>query len=268
MYTKAVEFIKSKISVTPQIGLILGSGLGGLAERMDAPQALDYKDIPGFLSSTAPGHAGRLVFGSLSGRPVVCMQGRFHLYEGYDVKDIVFPIRVMKLLGVETLILTNAAGGINIDYNVGDLMVINDHINFTGENPLVGANDPIFGTRFPDMSKAYDPALRELVKEAVCGVDIRLREGVYLACKGPSYETPAEIRAFRIWGADAVGMSTVPEVIAANHCGMKVLALSLITNMAAGVLDKPLTEQEVIEIGNKKSGELQKLVRNLLEIVQ
>ena len=267
MYSKAVDFIKSKITVQPRIGLILGSGLGGVSERIEEPQALDYKDIPGFLSSTAPGHEGRLIFGRLSGKPVVCMQGRFHLYEGYDVKDIVFPIRVMKLLGVETLIITNAAGGINTDYNVGDLMIVGDHINFMGENPLVGANEQAFGTRFPDMSKAYDPALRELVKEAVDGVDIRLREGVYLACKGPSYETPAEIRAFRIWGADAVGMSTVPEVIAAVHYGVKVLALSLITNMAAGVLDKPLSEQEVIEIGSNKSGELQKLIRNLVELL-
>jgi purine-nucleoside phosphorylase len=221
-------------------------------------------DIPGFARSTAPGHKGRLVFGTLSGKTVVCMQGRFHYYEGYSMQDIVFPIRVLKLLGIKALIITNAAGGVNTSFSVGDLMLITDHINFLGINPLIGPNAEEFGPRFCDMGKTYTPALRELAKKAASVCGLTLKEGVYIACTGPSYETPAEIRAFRTLGADAVGMSTVPEAITASHCSLPVLAISLITNMAAGVLDQTLSGEEVIEIGNKKAGELQALVKEVV----
>lgn len=264
MYNKAADYIKLKVTAQPKIGIILGSGLGGLADIVENAQAIDYADIPGFSHSTAPGHKGRLVFGELSGKSVVCMQGRFHFYEGYSMSEVVFPVRVMKKLGVELLIVTNAAGGINFDYNVGDLMIIKDHINFMGTNPLIGNNADEFGARFPDMSKTYTPELREAALNAARCCGMTAHEGVYLSCTGPSYETPAEIRAFRVLGADAVGMSTVPEVITAAHCGMKVLAFSLITNMAAGVLDKPLDGAEVIEIGRRKSKELQNLVKKCL----
>lgn len=261
---EAAAYIRKSISVRPLVGIILGSGLGGISEKIEDRQELPYPEIPYFARSTAPGHKGQLVGGTLSGVPVICMQGRLHYYEGHDMQDIIFPIRVMQLLGVQTLIVTNAAGGINLSYQVGDLMLIEDHINLMGRNPLIGANDTHFGPRFCDMTYTYTPALRNLADAAAERLGITLQHGVYLACTGPSYETPAEIRAFRILGADAVGMSTVPEVIAASHCGMKVLAFSLITNMAAGVLDQPLTEEEVIEIGKSKGKTLQSLIMEIL----
>ena len=264
MPKKAAEFIKSKITQEAQIGLILGSGLGSLADKLENADFIAYEDIPGFPKSTAPGHKGRLVFGRLSGKNLVCMQGRFHFYEGYSMEEIALPIRTLKLLGIESLIITNAAGGVNTSFEVGDLMLIKDHINMMGTNPLIGPNADDFGERFPDMSKSYTPALRELAKKAAAKLGMSLHEGVYCACTGPSYETPAEIRAFRILGADTVGMSTVPEVIVAGHCGLPVLAISLVTNMAAGVLDQPLSGDEVIEIGNKKSAELQALVAEII----
>jgi purine-nucleoside phosphorylase len=264
MPEKAAAFIKSIIGFEPEVGIILGSGLGSLAEKLEHPVYINYGDIPGFASSTAPGHKGRLAFGELSGKKAVCMQGRFHFYEGYAMRDIVYPVRVLKMLGIKTLLVTNAAGGINTSFRVGDLMLISDHINMMGTNPLIGKNADEFGPRFCDMSKTYTPALRELAKAAAEKCGIPLREGVYIACTGPSYETPAEIKAFRILGADAVGMSTVPEVIAASHCSLPVLAISLITNMASGVLDQPLSGEEVIEIGSKKAGELQTLVREIV----
>ncbi len=264
MPNQSVSYIKKLIDFEPEIGIILGSGLGSLAEKLVNPVYINYSDIPGFLKSTAPGHKGRLAFGELSGKKVVCMQGRFHFYEGHPMRDIAFPVRVLKMLGVKILLVTNAAGGVNASFCVGDFMLITDHINFMGTNPLIGSNDDTFGPRFCDMSKAYTPELRNAAKAAAQKCGIKLHEGVYLACTGPSYETPAEIRAFRILGADAVGMSTVPEVIAASHCSLPVLAISLITNMASGVLEQPLSGEEVIEIGNQKAEELQKLVGEII----
>ena len=261
---EAASYVKSKLSDTPRIGIVLGSGLGGLADQIREKREIPYREIPHFVTATAPGHKGQLVSGTIEGVPVLCMQGRLHFYEGHRMEDIVFPIRMMKLLGIETLIVTNAAGGINKDFQVGDLMLICDHINFMGTNPLIGPNQDELGPRFSDMSYAYTPALRTLAKKAAAEQKIPLREGVYLACTGPSYETPAEICAFRTLGADAVGMSTVPEVIAAAHCGIKVLAFSLITNMAAGVLDQPLTEEEVLEVGARKGRELQSVIMRVI----
>ncbi len=264
MVERASEFIKSKIQGEYKIGIICGSGLSGLCNKVENPVFVNYADIPGFPVSTAPGHIGRFVFGTLSGKKVVCMQGRVHYYEGYSPESIITPIRVMKLLGVEKLIVTNAAGGINESFNVGDIMMITDHINFTGVNPLVGKNDGNFGVRFPDMSFAYSPKLRETAKKSAEKIGLTLREGVYIGCSGPSYETPAEIRAFRVLGADTVGMSTVMEVIAANHCNMEVLGFSLVANKAAGMSGERLTEEEVIEIGNKTANVMQALVANIV----
>lgn len=257
---QAADYVNGKITVSPAIGIILGSGLGGIADKIENKCEIPYGEIPGFCSSTAPGHKGQLVCGSLNGVSVVCMQGRFHYYEGHDMSDIIFPIRVMKLLGVKTLIVTNAAGGINLSFKVGDIMLIEDHINFMGFNPLIGANVEEFGPRFPDMTHAYTPKLCTAAKNVAKRLSVELKSGVYLACTGPSYETPAEIRAFRALGADAVGMSTVPEVIAASHCGINVLAVSLITNMAAGVTENTLSHEEVMEIGKKRGETLQKLI--------
>lgn len=244
---KAAEYIKDKIGEPlPQIAIILGSGLGELAERIEGAIALEYSKIPKFPVSTVEGHSGRLVFGSLSGRKVVAMQGRFHYYEGYDMKDVTLPVRVMKLLGVETLIVTNASGAVNKDFNQGELMLISDHINMTFDSPLKGKNMDGYGVRFPDMSNAYDEGLRGIVRSAAAENGIKLNEGVYACMGGPAYETPAEIRMLRALGADAVGMSTVPEVICAVHSGMKVIGISCVTNMGAGILDQPLDHSEVI----------------------
>jgi len=259
-----IRHIRQYVSETPELGIILGSGLGDLAAQIEDPICVNYGDLPGFPVSTAPGHAGRFVFGRLCGKYVVCMQGRVHYYEGHPMEKVILPVRVMKRLGIRNLIVTNAAGGINTEFQVGDFMLIRDHINFMGVNPLIGKNDPDFGPRFCDMSYAYTPALRRLAKDTAEELDVILHEGVYLGCSGPSYETPAEIRAFRILGADAVGMSTVPEVIAASHCGLPVLAISLITNMAAGVLDVKLSEEEVLAIGARRADTMQKLVRSII----
>ena len=261
---EAAAYIRSNITIQPRIGIILGSGLGGIADKIEAKQEIAYGDIPHFACSTAPGHKGQFVIGTLSHMPVICMQGRLHYYEGHDMQDIILPIRVMKLLGVETLIVTNAAGGVNASYQVGDLMLIEDHINFMGRNPLIGPNIPGLGPRFCDLSYTYPPALRELAKKTAAKLGIDLKAGVYLACSGPSYETPAEIRAFRTLGADVVGMSTVPEAIAASHCGLNVLAFSLVSNMAAGVLDRKLTEEEVIEEGKRNGAVLQNLIMEII----
>lgn len=265
MIEKAVECVKSQTDFEPQIGIILGSGLNSLAEKIENPFYIDYKDIPYFPVSTAPGHKGRFVFGLLNGKKVVCMQGRFHYYEGYSTEQIIMPIRVMKLLGIEALIVTNAAGGINLGFSVGDIMMITDHINLTGTNPLIGKNDERFGPRFPDMSFTYTPEMQSLAKECAKNTGVELKEGVYLGLTGPSYETPAEIRAFRTLGADTVGMSTVFEIIAAAHCGLKILAFSLVTNMASGVLKKKLSEQEVLEIGTLKGEQMQSLIAEIVE---
>ncbi|EUJ45200.1 purine-nucleoside phosphorylase [Paenilisteria rocourtiae] len=249
-YTKvmeAVKKIKETYSEKPRIGLILGSGLGVLADKIVAPTVIKYNDVPYFPVSTVEGHAGQFVFGKLENQEVVAMQGRFHFYEGYSMQDVTFPVRVMKELGVEILIVTNAAGGVNELFNAGDLMLISDHINFTGTSPLIGKNDDYFGPRFPDMSDAYRLDLREQARLLAQDLEIDVREGVYAGFTGPTYETPAEIRMMRTLGADAVGMSTVSEVIVANHCGLRCLGISCITNMAAGILDQPLSHEEVIE---------------------
>lgn len=262
---QSVDFIKDKISIEPELGIVLGSGLSNMADEIKDPVYIDYKEIPHFVASTAPGHKGRFVVGTLEGKPVICMQGRLHYYEGHSLKDVTYPIRVMKLLGIKNLILTNASGGVNKSFNVGDLMLIDDHINLLGNNPLIGKNIDELGPRFCDMSYAYAPELKEIAFEASKETGVELKRGTYLATTGPSFETPAEIRAFRALGADAVGMSTVPEVIVASHAKLNVLAISLITNMAAGILDQPLTQEEVIEIGNLKAKELQKLMRSIVK---
>lgn len=256
--------IRERCPLIPEAAIILGSGLGELGEQIENAVAVDYGTLPGFPVSTAPGHKGRFLLGTLGGKAVVCMQGRLHYYEGHSMADVILPVRVMRMLGAKTLIATNAAGGINTSFSVGDIMLIEDHINFMGRNPLVGANDETLGCRFPDMSFAYAPELRALAERRAGEIGTQLCKGVYLACSGPSYETPAEIRAFRILGADVVGMSTVPEVIAANHCGMRVLAFSLISNMAAGILRQPLTEEEVLEAGRQKGVEMQRLIVEIL----
>ncbi|WP_174734076.1 purine-nucleoside phosphorylase [Mesobacillus harenae] len=243
----AAAFLKDKFKDTPAIGLILGSGLGVLADEIENPIAIPYSEIPDFPVSTVEGHAGQLVFGTLNGTKVVAMQGRFHFYEGYSMEKVTFPVRVMRNMGVETLIVTNAAGGINESFTPGDLMIITDHINNMGTNPLIGPNDKRFGARFPDMSEAYNKELRSLAKKTAASLELAVQEGVYVGNTGPTYETPAEVRMLRTIGGDAVGMSTVPEVIVARHSGMRVLGISCISNMAAGILDQPLTHDEVME---------------------
>jgi purine-nucleoside phosphorylase len=261
----AVGAIRQRTTLVPRIALVLGSGLGSMAGRVTDAVSLPYRDIPHFPISTAPGHAGRLVLGTLEGHPVVVMAGRVHMYEGYSAHDVVFPLRVMHALGAQVLIITNAAGGVNTDFIPGTLMVITDHINLTGRNPLVGPNDSAVGPRFPDMTEAYAPDLRELARETANDLALPVAEGVYLGLLGPNYETPAEIRMARTLGVDAVGMSTVMEVIAANHMGMSVLGISCITNMAAGVLPRKLTEEEVLETAAAVQAEFSAL---LMRIVQ
>ena len=264
MTEKAVSYIKQKVPYTPEVAVILGSGLGGLADKIENPVYINYSEIEGFPVSTAPGHKGRFVFGELGGKKIVCMQGRFHFYEGYSMQQIVLPVRVMNKLGAKLLVVTNAAGGVNLGFVPGDIMLITDHINMMGTNPLIGKNDDTLGVRFPDMSFAYSPDMRALCEKCAEKSGVDIKKGVYLALTGPSYETPAEIRAFRSLGADAVGMSTVPEIIAASHMRMKIVAFSLITNMAAGILEQPLTEEEVLETGAKKGAEMQKLIIEII----
>jgi purine-nucleoside phosphorylase len=262
---EACEYIKSKISGIPEIALILGSGLGSLAEEVENKIEIKYSDIPHFPVSTVAGHAGQFVYGSLEGKKVIMMQGRFHFYEGYDVKTVTFPVRVLKMLGAEKLIVTNAAGGVNTDFNPGDLMLITDCINFSGANPLIGRNLDEFGPRFPDMSSPFNRDLINVALEAAKEQGVEIRRGTYFMFSGPNYETPAEIRMVRTLGGDAVGMSTVTEVIAANHSGMKVLGISCITNMAAGILDQPLNHEEVIETSNRVKDNFKKLVRGIIK---
>ncbi len=261
------DYILSKINKIPKVALILGSGLGSLADKIENPIKLKYEDIPNFPRSTVEGHAGQLVIGELGGKTVAAMQGRFHFYEGYGMKEVTFPIRVLIRLGIESLIVTNAAGGVNLDFTPGDLMIIKDHINFTGQNPLIGQNLDQLGPRFVDMSKAYDRNLIEIAKKTGERLDINLKEGVYMWFTGPTYETPAEVRLARVLGADAVGMSTVPEVIVANHEGVKVLGISCITNMAAGILDQPLNHEEVVETSMKVRDKFEKLIIEILSSI-
>ncbi|HOC06341.1 MAG: purine-nucleoside phosphorylase [Bacillota bacterium] len=264
---EAVESLRQRGFGKPRIALILGSGLGGLAGSFQEAVAVDYRDIPGFPPATIPGHAGRLVWGKLQGVDAVAMQGRFHYYEGHSQRQIAFALWTMRSLGAEILIVTNAAGGINPDFRVGDLMLIADHINMTGDNPLIGPNPDRFGPRFPDMSRAYTPELRELALEAATGLKLNLQQGVYLSVTGPCFETPAEIQSFRRLGADAVGMSTVPEVITAVHAGMKVLGISCITNMAAGLGAEKLDHQEVIDVTKKVQSNFQALVTEIIALI-
>lgn len=259
-----IQVLKQSVNEIPELGIVLGSGLGVLAEEIENKTVISYKYIPHFPSTTVEGHKGQLVIGQLEGRNVVAMQGRFHYYEGYSMEDVVYPIRVMGQLGIKKLIITNAAGGINTDFVPGDLMLISDHINLMGVNPLRGPNIEMLGPRFPDMSEAYCKNLRAKTIQAANDLGIKLQEGVYAAVSGPSYETPAEIRYLRVIGADAVGMSTVPEVITANHCGIKVLGISCITNMAAGVLDTKLSHDEVVETANKVKDKFIKLINGVI----
>ena len=260
----AVRYLQNKLSFQPEIGLILGSGLGVMADAIENPVVIPYDQIPHFPVSTVEGHASELVAGTIEGRKVVMMKGRFHLYEGYDVKYVTFPIRVMRELGVHTLIVTNAAGGINTSYEPGNLMLISDHINFMFRNPLIGPHEEELGVRFPDMSEAYSLKLREAAKAVAAEQGLQLQEGVYIGLLGPSYETPAEIRMMRKLGADAVGMSTVPEVIVARHAGMNVLGISCISNMAAGILDQPLSHAEVMETGERVKDQFMQLVKGVI----
>ncbi|WP_298786170.1 purine-nucleoside phosphorylase [uncultured Marinococcus sp.] len=261
---EAVQYIQSNISAVPSTGLVLGSGLGVLADEIKNPVVLKYEDIPGFPVSTVEGHAGQLVFGELEGMQVAAMQGRFHYYEGYSLQEVTFPIRVMNALGVKRLLVTNAAGGVNHDFEPGDLMIIDDHINWLGANPLIGENDAELGPRFPDMSSAYSKGLAKIADEAALSLNIRIQRGTYMANTGPAYETPAEVRMARVLGADAVGMSTVPEVIVAVHGGMEVLGISCISNLAAGMLDQPLSHDEVMDTTSKVQEDFLKLMKETL----
>ncbi|MFD2045921.1 purine-nucleoside phosphorylase [Ornithinibacillus salinisoli] len=261
---EASQFIKEKLSKTPTLGLILGSGLGVLGEEIENKTFISYKDIPHFPESTVSGHKGQLVIGTLEGKQVIAMQGRFHFYEGYSMQQVTFPVRVMKQLGIESIIVTNAAGGINESFEPGDLMIITDHINNMGTNPLIGPNDDELGARFPDMSKVYDPEYIQFAKNCANEIGITVREGVYVGNTGPVYETPAEVRMLRTVGGDAVGMSTVPEVTVAGHAGLRVLGISCISNMAAGILDQPLTHQEVIETTEKVREDFLRFVKKII----
>jgi len=260
----AAKFILSKTKLRPQIGLVLGSGLGAFADEFANATKIFYKKIPNFPQSTAIGHAGQLVIGNVGNIPVVGMQGRVHLYEGYSAQQVAFPMRVFKLMGIRAVILTNAAGGINLNYSQGALVAIRDHINLQSANPLIGPNDDRFGPRFPDMTRAYDPEFRSFVAEEGKKLKLNLHEGVYLALAGPNYETPAEIHAFRTLGADLVGMSTVPEVIAARHSNVLVLGISCVTNMAAGVTGEALTAEEVFETAARVKNDFIALLRAVI----
>jgi purine-nucleoside phosphorylase len=260
----AESFLKSRVTVGPQVAVVLGSGLGAFADALENPVTVPYSEIPGWPRSTAIGHAGKLVAGTLDGVPAVAMAGRAHLYEGYTAEEVVFGVRVLKRLGVKCLIVTNAAGGINTAFRAGQLVMISDHINLLGQNPLTGPNDESLGPRFPDMTEAYSKRCREAACAAAREMSLELPEGVYAAVPGPSYETPAEIRYLRAIGADLVGMSTVPEVIAANHLGMRVLGISCVTNAAAGVLDQKLDHAEVLATGEKMKGTLTELLRRIV----
>jgi purine-nucleoside phosphorylase len=260
----AAKFIQGKTKQRPKIALVLGSGLGGFADEFSSATRIPYAKIPHFPRSTAIGHAGQLVIGSVENVDVVGMQGRVHLYEGYSAQDVAFPMRVFARMGVKAAILTNAAGGINKEFTQGRLVVISDHINLQGVNPLTGPNDEQFGPRFPDMSKAYEKKFRELTLAEGRRLGINLGEGVYAALPGPSYETPAEIRYLRNIGADLVGMSTVPEVIAARHSGIRVLGISCVTNAAAGILDQPLDHKEVLETAERIKGQFIGLLRAVI----
>ena len=264
-YEESARAVRARLGgFAPEIALVLGSGLGSLGDQVEDPIFVDYRDIPHFKCSTAPGHRGRLVFGTLEGRRAAVMQGRMHHYEGWSYEEVSYAVRVLRLLGCGTLVVTNAAGCVNTDWSAGDLMLITDQIKMFSESPLRGENLPAFGPRFPDASHLYTPRLQEIARRAARALDVPLREGVYFYCYGPQYETPAEVRAARILGADAVGMSTAPEVIVAGHCGMEVLGITLLSNMAAGILDQPLSEQEVLQAGEAAREKFSGLIRACL----
>ncbi len=264
---KSADYINQKIlplEIKPEIGIILGSGLGNFADEIKGIK-IPYSEIPGFKFSTVQGHSGKLAIGEVDSKSIVAMQGRLHFYEGYSLSDIVYPIRVMSLLGINNFIVTNAAGGINRDFSPGDLMIIEDHINITGNNPLIGPNLDEIGTRFPDMSEAYNKNLIAVAEKSAEEAGIRIQKGIYAWSTGPTYETPAEVRMLRTLGADAVGMSTVPEVITARHAGMNVLGISCITNMGTGILEQPLSHQEVINTTAKVQKNFIELITNIIK---
>ncbi|MGJ9382438.1 purine-nucleoside phosphorylase [Salipaludibacillus sp. CF4.18] len=264
MIKDAKEYIEKQLVSKPSIGLILGSGLGMLAEEIESPIHIPYQEIPGFPTSTVTGHKGQLVIGELQGKTVVAMQGRFHYYEGYSMDLVTLPVRVMKAIGVEQLIVTNAAGGINETFEPGNLMIIKDHLNMFGDNPLIGSNNDELGVRFPDMSQAYTAELVQLAHQVAKDMNFKVQEGVYVGNTGPTYETPAEIHMLRTLGGDAVGMSTVPEVIVARHSDMNVLGISCISNMAAGILDQPLTHDEVMETTEQVKADFLSYVKQIV----
>ncbi|HSS21358.1 MAG TPA: purine-nucleoside phosphorylase [Pyrinomonadaceae bacterium] len=260
----AARTIRARMAIDARIAIVLGSGLGGFAEDFADSVSLPYREIPGFVSSTAQGHVGRLVIGKVDDVPVLAMQGRVHYYEGYTLEEVTFPVRTFKLLGIDTLILTNAAGGIDVQLSQGSLMIISDHLNLMGVSPLRGRNEDRFGPRFPDMTEVYARELQEIAADEARALGISARRGIYAALAGPNYETPAEIHLLRGLGADAVGMSTVPEAIVARHMGMKVLGLSCITNMAAGISENPINHEEVMETGQKVRESFTLLLRRLI----
>ena len=263
----AAEYILSRVEARPTIGMVLGSGLGDFADTLENAVRVPFSDIPHFPQPTVAGHAGALVFGEKMGQSVVVLQGRIHFYEGLPMQEITLPTRVLAAIGVKTLVLTNAAGGVNLTYEPGTLMLISDHINYSGANPLIGQNLDAFGPRFPDVSDVYTKELREKVKAVAAEAGMKIQEGVYMMFSGPCYETPAEVRMARIVGADAVGMSTVPEAIIAAHCGMRVVGMSCITNMAAGVLDVKLDHSEVVETANRVHDEFHQLLNLILTVL-
>jgi purine-nucleoside phosphorylase len=261
----AARTVRARIKQQPRVAIVLGSGLGGFAEEFEQAVTIPYEEIPGFVTSTAQGHAGSLVVGAVEHVPVLAMQGRVHYYEGYSLEEVTFPVRTFKLLGIDTLILTNAAGGVDVQLSQGALMVISDHLNLMGVNPLRGPNDERFGQRFPDMSEVYSRELQELVVEEAKKIGVTVRRGIYAALAGPSYETPAEIHMLRSFGADAVGMSTVPEAIVGRHMGMKLLGISCITNMAAGISEQPINHEEVMETGERVRTTFTQLLRRVIK---
>jgi purine-nucleoside phosphorylase len=261
---RAAKYITSKTKLRPKVALVLGSGLGAFADDLAGAVRIPYAKIPGFRSSTVEGHAGTLVIGKVDGVPVAAMQGRVHFYEGYSAKEVAFPMRVFRQLGIRAAILTNAAGAINMDYDQGALVAIRDHINLQGTNPLVGLNDNRFGPRFPDMTNAYSKTYREITADEAKRLGIKIYEGVYAALSGPSYETPAEIRCLKTIGADLVGMSTVPEVVVARHMGIRVLGISCVTNMAAGMIDREIDHAEVMQTGERVRGQFVALLRSVI----
>jgi purine-nucleoside phosphorylase len=265
----AARFIRSRAGTREmRVALVLGSGLGAFADQLEDAEAITYAEIPGFARPTVEGHAGRLIVGGVGGATVAAMQGRFHFYEGYTLEEVTFPVRTLGLLGARSLVLTNAAGGLNNSFEQGSLVLLSDHLNLMGTNPLLGRNDPRFGPRFPDMTEVYDREYQDAAISEAREMGLELRRGIYAALSGPSYETPAEIRMLRLLGADAVGMSTVPEAIVARQMGLRVLGLSCITNMAAGVLDKPINHEEVIETGERVRETFAELLRRVIPKLQ